>query len=47
MSKKAITNTVLISTFAAAVAYGLVKKRRKAKSPQTDRHDPSSRWVSS
>ena len=48
MSKKAIANTVLVSTLAAAVAYyGLVKKQRKAKTPKTDRDDPSSRWVSS
>ena len=47
MSMKAIANTVLVSTLAAAVAYGLVKKQRKAKTPKTDRDDPSSRWVSS
>ena len=47
MSKKGIANTVLVSTLAAVFAYGLVKKRRKAKTPHTDRDDPSSRWVSS
>ncbi len=47
MSKKTIANTVLVSTLAAVAAYGLVKKQRKAKAPQADRDDLSSRWVSS
>ena len=47
MSKKAIVTTAMASTLAAAVAYGLIKYRQKAKGQQGNQDSLFSHWVSS